>query len=91
MEGDYAGLSHEELLRLREREGSLQELLAPLEHQAFAREWMRANPVSAGVSLPVAIPAYQLAKLLKLVGSRTPASLDQLFGGYTGMVEGMRR
>jgi len=92
-------MSHEELARLRERTAVrnprdrwLQELLAPFEHQAFAREWVREDPLVAVPSLGVAIPAYQLAKLFGLGGKEaTPASLDQMFGGYRGLVQGLRR
>jgi hypothetical protein len=69
----------------------MQRLLAPFEHQAFAREWTRENPYLAVPSLAAAIPVYQGAKLLGLGGpDATPASLDQLFAGYRGMMEGLR-
>lgn len=67
------------------------ELLAPLEHRAFAREYVGENPVSGAIGVGAAIPAYQLAKLLGLGGEgATPASWDQLFGGYHGILEGLR-
>lgn len=81
-------LSHEELSKLREK-SDLQALLAPFEHQAFAREWTRENPLNA-LSLLPAIPGYQLYKLLGLDKEATPPSLDQLFGGYRGLIEGLR-
>ena len=81
--------THEELYMLRAQPGADQGMLAPHEHRAFAREWSQESPVAAGLSLPFAIPAYQLAKLLGLQDARTPASLDELFAGYHGLAEGM--
>ena len=92
---DYPEMTHEQLAVLRERAAAdpeMQRLLAPFEHQAFAREWTRESPWLAGMSLPAAIPAYQLAKLLGLGGEEaTPASWEQLLRGYRGLGEGLGR
>jgi hypothetical protein len=82
-------LSHAELYALREQPEAMQGMLAPLEHRAFAREWMEENPWAAGLSLPFMIPGYAIAKALGLQKSRTPASMDQVMGGFHGYAEGM--
>ena len=82
-------LSPADLLRLR-ASSPHQDLLAPLEHRAFAREWVGENPLNA-LPLAAAIPGYQLAKLLGLTQSRSKPSMDQLFGGYQGVLEGLNK
>ena len=67
-----------------------QELLAPFEHRAFAREMVKESPVLGSIQMGAAIPAYQLAKLLGLHGGRTAPSFDQLFAGYQGLMEGWK-
>jgi hypothetical protein len=90
-------MAHEELLRKRlSQPGGMDDpLLAPFEHMAFAREWTRENPWVAVPSLSAAIPLYQLAKLLGVApdasGTATKPSLDQLFAGYRGIGQGLRR
>lgn len=83
-------MTHAELYALRgETPGGYQGMIAPLEHRAFAREWLEESPWIAGLSLPFAIPAYSIAKALGLQKARTPASMDELFGGFHGYAEGM--
>lgn len=82
-------LSHADLYRMRNAPGADQQLLAPAEHRAFAREFAQESPVRAGLSLPFAIPAYTAAKALGLTDARSPASLDEMFAGYHGLAEGM--
>ncbi len=71
-----------------------QNYLAPLEHQAFAREWTKSNPWVAAPSLAVATPAYSLAKLvgqpLGLYQDATPPSWNELAAGYRGIWEGLK-
>lgn len=84
------GLSHAELWRLRESAPpELQNILAPLEHQAFAREWTQENPLLAVPSLTFAIPAYTAAKSLGLLRARSPASWNEIKAGYRGMIQGL--
>lgn len=86
------GMSNEELMQLRKQynqDTEAQDVLAPLEHQAFAREWTQENPFAATVSLPFAIPAYTAAKYLGLTGSRSSPSLSQLTAGYKGLGQGL--
>lgn len=86
-----ADLYHDQLLQMRKRaRPEEQDLLAPLEHKAFAREYTRENPWAAP-GLAAAIPAYQLAKLFNLVKSRSKPSLDQMFAGYEGLFQGLNR
>jgi hypothetical protein len=65
-----------------------QELLAPYEHRAFAREEVGRNPLMA-LPISAAIPAYQGWKALGQGGARTPPSLEQLLQGYLGVKEGL--
>lgn len=68
--------------------------LAPFEHQAFAREYVGAHPISGALGIGAAIPLYQLSKLLGIApesnGAPTQASLQQLLSGYQGIGEGLQ-
>lgn len=64
-------------------------MLAPFEHRAFAREYVQDNPLSFP-SMMVAPYAYALAKLLRTHGSRTRPSMEQVFAGQHGAVEGIQ-
>lgn len=88
---DFGSMSHADLVALRDRTpANEQSMIAPFEHRAFAREWLKDSPYLAAASLPFAIPAYAAAKAVGLGGkARTPASLDELFAGYHGYAEGM--
>jgi len=68
----------------------MQSLIAPFEHRAYARESVSGNPLTAA-AFGLAVPAYQLRKLADLRKDETPASWDQLFAGYQGIGEGMRK
>lgn len=86
-----ADRSFADMLRLREQypDKLSQRLLAPYEHRAFAREIARDDPLRA-LSLLVAIPGYQVAKRLNLIGSRSGAdnAMEQMAHGYAGLFEG---
>ena len=88
-----AALSHAELYNLRDRDEnksrSVQNILAPMEHQAFAREFAQESPLLASVSLPFAIPAYYAAKKLGLQKARSDPSWEEVKGGYTGLMQGL--
>jgi len=84
-------MSHHELLMLRKANPELfmQEALAPIEHKAFAREYVRDNPYAApGIAMMA--PAYALAKMLRAQKGRTEPSMDQIFGGWAGTTEGLK-
>ena len=89
MATDLTSLSHEDIWRMRDQPGANQEALAPLEHQAFAREYASENPLAA-VGLVAGIPAYQAAKGVGLLGSRTGTSQPgaQMAAGYKGLGQG---
>jgi hypothetical protein len=89
MATDLESLSHEDLWRMRDQPGADQQALAPLEHQAFAREYAAENPVRA-LGLVAGIPAYQAAKGVGLMGSRTGVSQAgaQMAAGYKGLGQG---
>jgi hypothetical protein len=67
----------------------MQEVLAPLEHKAFAREYTKENPLMAPAML-TAPALYYLAKKMRLMGARTPPSIDQVFAGMEGTIQGLR-
>lgn len=96
--------THADLFMAREKAGPSSEegrKLAPLEHQAFAREWTAENPAIAAPSLAVAAPLYyaaknpllmSLAQRMGVVGENaTPASLEQLIASYKGILEGLQQ
>lgn len=68
-----------------------QQILAPAEHRADAREFAQYNPVTAALTRPFFIPGYQAFKMLGGGGpDATPASWDQLIHGYKGLWEGLK-
>ncbi len=79
-----------ELLRRRKlaTDPGLQALLAGREHRAYARETVQDNPLMA-LSLLVATPAYQLAKLGGMTNSRSAPSFSQMGQGLLGIGEGL--
>ncbi len=91
---DLSSVPFDQLLALRQAApSSEQQRIAPYEHRAYARETVQSDPLAA-LSMAINIPAYQLAKLLRLVPSderSTPASFDQLIEGYKGILEGLRK
>ena len=66
----------------------MQRLIAPLEHEAYAREQTRENPLNA-LALALGIPAWQVAKLLGM-SARTPPDMAQVQHGYSGILEGLQ-
>jgi hypothetical protein len=89
MATNLESLTHAELRMARDQPGADQQALAPAEHQAFAREFAAESPLAA-LSLIPAIPAYQAAKGVGLMGSRTGTSqpLKQMAAGYKGLGQG---
>lgn len=88
----YEGMSHADLLRLRNSlapDDPRQAELGPLEHAAFAREWTMENPLLAVPSLMVSIPGYTLAKRTGLVKARTGGSLAEMIQSYKGVGSGL--
>ena len=89
---DISKMSFDDLMFLREKwnnDPAMQQLLAPFEHKAFAKRYIKDNPKSGPLIMGAAIPGYQLAKMFGM-RARTKPSIDQLFAGYQGMFEGMR-
>lgn len=88
-----AALSHAQLDKIRADAGPnnkiAQNILGPMEHQAFAREWTRENPLLAVPSLAVATPLYYLAKTTGLMKGRSDPSLAELKAGYRGIFQGL--
>jgi hypothetical protein len=84
-------LSHAALYNMRANTKSpeMQQVLAPLEHQAFAREFVQEKPVLGTASLAVAAPLYELAKALGAVRARSDPSLESLGAAYKGIGQGL--
>ena len=81
--------SWDELVQLRAltQDPEHQKILAPPEHRAWAREYVRDNPAAAPV-VGLMVPGYYLAKKTGAMSARTPADLDQVSAGWEGMAEG---
>lgn len=92
LDSTLASLSHSDLYQLRAnsaQDSLTQNILAPYEHRAFAREWATSDPVTAAASLSAAIPAYTIAKALGISQGRSNASGPELLQGFTGLGEGL--
>lgn len=76
-------------MRKRARTQAEQDQLAGYEHRAYARETVRDNPAMA-LSLLVATPAYQLAKIFGATNSRSAPSWGQMGQGLLGIYEGLK-
>ena len=84
--------NHELIYNLRDRYPAndyMQGILGPMEHSAFAEQWTRDNPWMAVPSLLFAIPGYTAAKATGMLNNRSPASMDEIFSGYGGMLKGL--
>ena len=65
-------------------------LLAPFEHQQFARQATQQNPL-LGLGVGVLAPGYYLAKKLGYdQANATPADIDQVFGAWQGIAQGLK-
>lgn len=77
-----------QLTRLRDQYSPndyMQGVLGPMEHKAFVRE-LRQNDPLAALSMLFAIPAYSAAKGLGILNARSPASWDEVFAAYEGLL-----
>lgn len=86
-----ATLSWDDLWDLRNRAGAdkeLQNLIAPFEHRAFAREQVQENPLRA-LTLPVMVPAYSAYKAMGFGNTRSDPSFAEVGQGYMGIGEGL--
>lgn len=89
----FKKMSHAELYNLREGnqdDKALQGALAPLEHQAFAREATAENPLMA-LPISLATPLYAGAKSVGLMNdaNTTPPSVGQVKAGLQGVLQGL--
>ena len=87
--GPVGDLSHSDLYRARAlaKDPATQQMLAPLEHRAFAKSFAEDHPV-IGAGMPLAALGYYLGKKTKLIRSRTPADMDQVWGAVQGTLQG---
>jgi hypothetical protein len=76
-------------LRSQFPDQSAQDLIAPYEHRAYAREIVKENPLFA-LGLFGAIPGYQAAKVTGLQKTRSKPSMEQMIQAYKGLFEGLR-
>jgi len=80
-------MSHAQLYSLRSKlPKEQQNLLAPYEHRAFAREAVSENP---WMSLPIAAGAFAYQPYKMLMGARSSPDLKQLGYGLLGVKEGL--
>ncbi|CAB4168669.1 hypothetical protein UFOVP580_8 [uncultured Caudovirales phage] len=92
---DLAAMSHSSLMAIRkahEKNRALNVRLAPFEHQAFAREYVKENPISGTLGVGAAIPLYALAKgagFMSNGGTATPPSMAQMSAGFRGIGQGL--
>lgn len=86
-------MSHSDLMELRNHipadNQQTQNLVAPYEHQAFAREYVNENPIRGTIALAGEIPAYYLAKMTGLASGRSQPSLQEMAAGYNGIGQGL--
>lgn len=93
---NYENMSWQDLQALRDKfagDQPKQQELAPYEHRAYARESVADNPVNA-LKFAFMIPGYQAAKAVGALdsdSSTTPASLDQMNQGFSGVGEGLQQ
>ena len=91
---DYEDMDFDQLAKLRDDNAGnmpMQIALAPNEHRAFARQATYDNPINA-LALAVAAPGYYLAKASGLYptdASTTPADVNQMYGAYHGIGQGL--
>lgn len=67
-------------------------VIAPLEHREFVREIVGRNPMMA-IPMALAIPEYTWLKYLGVLPTApntSPASWDEIFAGYEGMLSGLK-
>lgn len=88
---DPDSVSFDQIRMLRDRmpDTLSQQLLAPREHQAFAREYAAEHPFLAS-GLLAAAPIYQIAKAAGLMQGRSGADDPgmQIMSAYRGLGQG---
>lgn len=81
-------LDHSTLYAMRDYlQPKQQNLVAPYEHRAFAREEVSAHPLMA---LPVAAGALAYQPYKMLMGARSDPSFNQVGQGLLGVGEGLK-
>lgn len=86
-----AEMSHEQLYNLRNlytNNKAIQNLIAPFEHRAFAREAVKEQPLMA-IPIGLATPAYSMYKQAFNTGARSSPSLAEISQAYRGIKEGL--
>ena len=68
----------------------MQAVIGPLEHREVAADTVRRNPVLGFPAMLLGTPAYTAGKAAGLFNTRSPASVDEIFAGWEGSVEGLR-
>lgn len=87
---ELSSLDHGTLLELRRKATTKeqQNKLAPYEHRAWAREYIKDNPEAALV-IPGMILAYNLAKETDLMAGRSESGTKAIVEGMKGWLEGI--
>jgi hypothetical protein len=93
-EDELDSMKWDDLYALRSKyagNSEMQEKLAPFEHQAYAREAVQDNPLTAPVwaAMPVAYQAYKALGGGNHDNMTTPASLAQATAGMKGALQGL--
>lgn len=88
-EDEMKKMGHMDLLALRQgRSKKEQDIIAPYEHRAFAREYVKENPESA-ISMLGMVLGYGLAKEVGLAEGRSSNTGEAIWEGVKGTVEGI--
>lgn len=95
----YSGMSWDDLYDLRNQYGRadpMQNVLAPMEHRAWARELVTEKPIRGAIGQAVLIPVYTavksnptLAKLFDADKARSKPSWEEMKQAYIGIGEGL--
>lgn len=87
---EFSRKSWKELLELRRKASTKEEqnVIAPYEHRAYAREYVKENPEAALV-MPGLILGYNTLKAVGEKEGRSDASFKTILEGMKGAIEGI--
>lgn len=83
-------MSFSDLRAARDKPGADQNLLAPAEHRAYAKDAVLQSPVLGTVQMALGIPAYAAGKSLGLLSGRSNAPLATMGQGYAGIWDALK-
>lgn len=76
-------------LRRQSNDQEYQNEVGAGEHAAFAKSYVKENPLTGVPTMAAAIPAYTLAKALGLMSGRSEPSLNEMGAGAAGALSGL--